>query len=68
MINSMIMKKIIKSYLEYDLKQNEHVKHFFLLNSANAALSTISAGRAKIGKMKQSWSSFKKSLISTFVC
>ena len=34
----------MKKYQEYDLKQNDHVKYFFLLNFANVPLllSTIS--------------------------
>ncbi len=38
-----------EKYLVYDLKQNDRIKHFFLLNSANVALllSTISVGDAK---------------------
>ena len=37
--------------LEYYLKQNVHIKHFFLLNSANVALllSTNLDGYAKMG-------------------
>ncbi len=37
-------------YLEYYLKQNVHIKHYFLLNSANDALllSTIWDSYAKI--------------------
>ncbi len=37
---------------KYDLKQNDHVKHHFLLNSANVALllSTILVSDANIEK------------------
>ncbi len=40
------------NYLEYDLRQNDRIKHFFLLSSANVELllSTISVICAKIGK------------------
>ncbi len=41
-----------RKYLEYDLKQNNRVKLFFLLNSANVPLllSTISVVDAKNGR------------------
>ncbi len=41
-INSKIFenkdKEKYTKYMDYDLKQNDRVEHFFLLNSANVAL------------------------------
>ncbi len=57
--------KIIKSgiYLEYDLKQNDRYKHFFLINSENVPLlsSTNSDVDAKIGKWKNKAGIFSSS-------
>ncbi len=38
--------------MDYDLKENDRLKHFFRLNSTKdeLLLSTISVGYAKIGK------------------
>ena len=57
-------------YLEYYLKQNVPIKHFFLLNSANVVLllSTISNSYAKIKNQESAGPHFGTSFLAQLLC